>query len=93
VTKCRPHYTNRGGSKSNIPCCALLVLQVRATFASDSRIRRESGAYVTQMLRAIFAYDVRRVAHVSCQRCAHLPRNKYEYKCDPFTFGNFVHCL
>jgi hypothetical protein len=25
------------GSKSNIPCCALLAWQVRATFASDSQ--------------------------------------------------------
>jgi hypothetical protein len=48
---------------------ALLARQVRATFASDSRtvtrVRRESGAYVTQMLRARFAYDVRHIAHVS----------------------------
>jgi hypothetical protein len=26
------------GSKTNIPCCALLARQVRATFASDSRM-------------------------------------------------------
>jgi hypothetical protein len=32
--------------------------------ASDARIRRESGAYVTQMLRTKFANDVRHVARV-----------------------------
>jgi hypothetical protein len=42
----------------------LLARQVRATFASDSRIRRESGAYATQMVRAKFVYDVRHVARV-----------------------------
>jgi hypothetical protein len=30
----------------------------------DARIRRESGAYVTHMLRAHFAYDVRHVDSV-----------------------------
>jgi hypothetical protein len=34
------------------------------------RIWRESGAYVTQMLRAKFAYDVRHVARVECKCCA-----------------------
>jgi hypothetical protein len=41
---------------------------VHATFASDvTRIRRESGAFVTQILRAKFAHDVRHVARVSCK--------------------------
>jgi hypothetical protein len=73
-------------SKSNIPCCAHLARQVHEAFASYSRmwrahpawIRRESGANVTQMLRAKFAFDVRhhdvsRVHHVN-KCCAHLPR-------------------
>jgi hypothetical protein len=33
----------------------------------------ESGAYVTHMLRTQFAYDVRHVARVIMQCCAHLP--------------------
>jgi hypothetical protein len=45
--------------------------QVHATFcvgfADVTRIRRESGAYVTQMLREKFAYDVRHVARVIMQ--------------------------
>jgi hypothetical protein len=64
------------GSKSNIPCCALLARQVRATVPSDSRIWRASGTYVTQMLRAKFTYDVRHVARASCKCCAHLPREE-----------------
>jgi hypothetical protein len=40
------------GSRCNITCCALLARQ------------RESGEYVTQILRAKFAYDVRHVARV-----------------------------
>jgi hypothetical protein len=31
------------GSKSNIPCCALLARQMHATFASDSQMWRASG--------------------------------------------------
>jgi hypothetical protein len=50
----RCNIENTEGSKSNIPrpWWALLARQVRATFASDSRIwiRRVSGEYVTQML-------------------------------------------
>jgi hypothetical protein len=33
-------------------------------FVDVTHIRRESGAYVTQMLRANFAYDVRHVSRV-----------------------------
>jgi hypothetical protein len=58
------------GSKCNIPCYR------RAQHLRRTRgyMTRESGAYVTQMLRAKFAYDVRHVARVSCKCCAHLPR-------------------
>jgi hypothetical protein len=44
-------------SKSNIPF-------VSSPRGCDARIRRESGAYVTQMLRAKFTCDVRHVARV-----------------------------
>jgi hypothetical protein len=42
-------------------------------FVDVTPIQRESGAYVTQMLHAEFAYDVRHVARVSFKCCAHLP--------------------
>jgi hypothetical protein len=57
------------GSTCNIPCCALLARQVstlhlRRIRGYEARIQRESGAYVTQMLRAQVAYGVRHVARV-----------------------------
>jgi hypothetical protein len=56
------------GSKSNIPCCALLPRQVRATFASDSRMWRVNPAWIWRICHAMlcgkFAYDVRHVARV-----------------------------
>jgi hypothetical protein len=42
----------------------LLTSLVAALLARDARILRESGANVTQMLRAKFAYDVRHAARV-----------------------------
>jgi hypothetical protein len=44
------------GSKSNIPCCAAGARIICVGFANVARIRRESGAYVTQMLRAKLGY-------------------------------------
>jgi hypothetical protein len=41
--------------------CAQHLRRIRGC---DARIRRESAAYVTQMLRAKFVYDVRHVAGV-----------------------------
>jgi hypothetical protein len=37
-------YIDTEGSKGNFPCCALLACQVRATFASDSRMGRAHPA-------------------------------------------------
>jgi hypothetical protein len=51
----------------------MLSQHLRRIGGCDARIRRESGAYVTQMLRAKFAMCV--IARVSCKCCAHL--------CDP----------
>jgi hypothetical protein len=55
------YYTE--GSKSNIHCCAQHLLRIRGC---DARFRREPRRilYVTQILRAKFAYDVRHVARV-----------------------------
>jgi hypothetical protein len=39
------------GSKSNVPCCALLAQHVHATFASDSRMWRASSVNLAHMLR------------------------------------------
>jgi hypothetical protein len=85
------------GSKSNIPCCALLVRQVRATFASDSWMWRAHQAWIwhighSNIIRANFAYDVRHV-HVHSPRimqcCAHLPRE--ECATMDITFGPLYH--
>jgi hypothetical protein len=38
------------GSKGNIPCCALLVRQVRTTFASDSRMWRAHPAWIWRLI-------------------------------------------
>jgi hypothetical protein len=58
----------------------LVARQVRATFASDSRMWRASGVNlahsVAQTLRARCAYDASRVAHVSCKWFAHMPREE-----------------
>jgi hypothetical protein len=68
------------GSKTNIPCGVLLARQVRATFASDSRMTRASGVNLAtesiwRMLRAKFAYDVRHVpAYIMQMLRARLPR-------------------
>jgi hypothetical protein len=48
--------------------CAEHLRRIRGC---DARIRRESVAFVTQMLRAKCAYDVRHVSRVSCKCCAH----------------------
>jgi hypothetical protein len=55
-----------------------------------ARIRRESGAYVKQMLRAKFRYDVRHVARVSYKCCAHLPRENRATRY--VTFGPLCSC-
>jgi hypothetical protein len=53
------------GSKSNIPCCALLLArQVHAIFASDSRMWRASGVNLAHMSRKWYAQNSRHVARV-----------------------------
>jgi hypothetical protein len=59
-----------------------------ATFATDSRMWRASGANVMQMLRAKFAYDMRHVARVSCKCRAHLPREERATR--DVTFGSLL---
>jgi hypothetical protein len=44
--------------------CTQHLLRIRGSVVNQAWIRRESGAYVTQMLRAKFVYDVRHVARV-----------------------------
>jgi hypothetical protein len=71
---------NTERSKINIPCYALRVRQVHATFASDSRMWwRASGVNPAWIWRtchanvtAKFAYDVRHAARVSWKCYAHL---------------------
>jgi hypothetical protein len=62
------------GSKSNIPCCALLARRVRATL-SDSRMWRcgANPAWMTRKIRVgLHPYDVRHVysPRTSCKCCA-----------------------
>jgi hypothetical protein len=54
----------------NIPCCAAGARNICVRFADVTRMPRESGAYVTQMLRAKFAYDVRHVTKYAIKRNA-----------------------
>jgi hypothetical protein len=53
------------GSKSYIPCCALLVRQVRATFASDSQMWHASGLNLAHSQA-----DVTRKICVRCASCS-----------------------
>jgi hypothetical protein len=57
-------------------CCAVGARNICVRFADVTCNRRESGAYVTQMLRAKFAYDVRHVARASSKCYAHPPREE-----------------
>jgi hypothetical protein len=64
--------TPHRGSKSNIPCCALLarvVRVVRATFASDSRMWRASGENPAWIWR-IFHANVTRNICVRSASCS-----------------------
>jgi hypothetical protein len=67
------------GSKSNIPCCALLARQVRATFAWCTRAKwRTSYVNFTRNLCVTYAPDScrMRMSHPRIRRkcCPHLPR-------------------
>jgi hypothetical protein len=81
-----------------IPCCEAGAPQyLRRIRGCDTRIRRESGAYITQMLRAklayMYMYIVRFVScspHTSCKCCAHLPREERATR--DVTFGPLCTC-
>jgi hypothetical protein len=53
--------------------CGRCASHLRRIRGCDARIRREPGAYVTQMLRAKFAYDVRHVNAIVAST-GHAPR-------------------
>jgi hypothetical protein len=66
------------GSKSNIPCCALLarscaqhLRRIHGCDAHPASIWRTFGH--ANAICAKFAYDVRHVTRVSCKCCVHLP--------------------
>jgi hypothetical protein len=59
------------GSKSNIPCCTFPAPQVRATFASDSRMWRAHPVWIwriKQMLRRILHFCQRLTTSVDSNR-------------------------
>jgi hypothetical protein len=57
------------------PLLSVGACNICVGFANVTHIRRESR-YVTQMLSAKFAYDVRHAARVSCKCCTHLSREE-----------------
>jgi hypothetical protein len=66
------------GSKSNISSCALLVRQVRATFASDSRMWRAScvnlsrKCYAQNLQQGMYTFGLCRLATIELYFCYHL---------------------
>jgi hypothetical protein len=55
-------------SNSNIPCCELLAQQVRATFASDSRMWRAHLAWIWRI--NVCHANVTRTIRVRCASCS-----------------------
>jgi hypothetical protein len=85
------------GSKRNIPCCALLARQVHATFASDSRMWRASGAKchsvsISQCFPHCLVNDQKQARHVSL--CAPIVKSwlfPSMYCCDVYSFVSRVY--
>jgi hypothetical protein len=59
------------GSKSNIPCCALIARQVRATFAWLRATWRRSYANFARSICVTYAPDSRRI-HAGCASHLHV---------------------